>query len=238
MFVLNVELKPIAEDMGWPRELPSLGYTTAFFGAGIGALYFGPLSERLGMGNVALIGALSIGSGTFLAGYVETPAQLMLIFGVLIGLLGNACMFAPLMAHVMRWFDRNRGLALGIATAGQSVGGAIWPYVITWLDGTVGWRDTFHIYGLLCFTNHGAADACCCAARRRRRLRPVRATPRPTAAPSDCRAGSRRQSCARQSSAAASRCRSRSSTSRPTAPTSASRRRRLRRRSRWRCSPA
>ena len=151
MFVLNVELKPIAESMGWPRELPSLGYTAAFFGAGIGALYFGPLSERLGMGNVALIGALSIASGTFLAGYVETPGQLMLIFGVLIGLLGNACMFAPLMAHVMRWFDRNRGLALGIATSGQSVGGAIWPSIITWLDGAVGWRDTFHIYGLLCF---------------------------------------------------------------------------------------
>ncbi len=151
MFVLNVELKPIAESMGWPRELPSLGYTAAFFGAGIGALYFGPLSERFGMGNVALIGALSIGSGTFLAGYVETPGQLMLIFGLLIGLFGNACLFAPLMAHVMRWFERNRGLALGIATSGQSVGGAIWPYVITWLDGAVGWRDTFHIYGLLCF---------------------------------------------------------------------------------------
>ena len=151
MFVLNVELKPIADSMGWPRELPSLGYTAAFLGAGIGALYFGPLSERFGMGNVALIGALSVGSGTFLAGYVETPGQLMLIFGLLIGLLGNACMFAPLVAHVMRWFDRNRGLALGIATAGQSVGGAVWPFVITWLDGAVGWRDTFHIYGLLCF---------------------------------------------------------------------------------------
>ncbi len=151
MFVLNVELKPIAESMGWPRELPSLGYSAAFFAAGVGALYFGPLSERLGMGNVALLGALSIGTGTFLVGYVETPGQLLLLFGLLIGLFGNACLFAPLVAHVTRWFDRNRGLALGIATSGQSLGGAIWPSIITWLDSAVGWRDTFHIYGLLCF---------------------------------------------------------------------------------------
>ena len=151
LFVLNVELKPISESMGWPRELPSLGYAVAFFGAGIGALFFGPLSERIGMGNVALFGAVAIGSGVFLTGYVETPGQLLLAFGVLVGLLGNACMFAPLVANVMRWFNRKRGLALGIATAGQSVGGVVWPQVITWLDGLVGWRDTFHIYGLLCF---------------------------------------------------------------------------------------
>lgn len=151
LFVLNIELKPIAEGMGWPRELPSLGYSAAFFGAGVGALFFGPLSDRIGMGKVALFGASCVGSGVFLAGYVETPAELLLVYGVLVGLLGNACMFAPLVANVMRWFDRNRGLALGIATAGQSLGGAVWPQIITWLDGMVGWRDTFHVYGLVCF---------------------------------------------------------------------------------------
>ena len=224
--------------MGWPRELPSLGYTAAFLGAGIGALYFGPLSERFGMGNVALIGALSVGSGTFLAGYVETPGQLKLIFGLLIGLLGNACMFAPLVAHVMRWFDRNRGLALGIATAGQSVGGAIWPFVITWLDGAVGWRDTFHIYGLLCFAIMVPLTLLL-----RRPAPPIASgSPAPCHARRPCLRTAGRGgdggAVRRRSSAAASRCRSRWCISRPTAPTSASLPKRLPPRFRWRCSPA
>src|SRR3546814_13481357 len=60
----------------------------------------------------------------------------------LIGLLGNATIFAPLMANTTRWFDRNRGLALGIVASGQSVGGTIWPPIARALDADIGWRET------------------------------------------------------------------------------------------------
>jgi len=150
MFTLAVELKPIAAALGWPREWPSLGYSFAFFGAGIGALYFGGLSERIGMGWVALIGALSVSVGVALTSFVTEPWQLWLAFGLFVGLAGNACMFAPLMANVSRWFDKGRGVAIGIAACGQSLGGTVWPPVITALDGAVGWRVTFQIYAVVC----------------------------------------------------------------------------------------
>lgn len=150
MFSLAVQLKPISADTAWPREWPSLGYSLAFFGAGVGALYFGQLSERIGMGWVTLVGALSISLGVYLTSLVQEAWQLWLSFGVFVGLLGNACMFAPLVANVSRWFDKGRGVALGIATCGQSLGGTIWPPVITALNGAVGWRTTFQIYSLAC----------------------------------------------------------------------------------------
>lgn len=150
MFALAVQLKPITDDTGWPREWPSLGYSFAFFGAGVGALYFGQLSERIGMGRVALIGAVSISLGVYLTAQVQEAWQLWLSFGVFVGLLGNACMFAPLVANVSRWFDKSRGIALGIATCGQSLGGTIWPPVITALNGAVGWRAAFQIYAVIC----------------------------------------------------------------------------------------
>ncbi len=146
LFVLNVQLKPIVLDMGWPREVPSLGFAAGFFGGGIGALYFGPLAERIGMHRVAMIGAVSVSLGVFLTSLAEAPWQVWASYAIFVGLLGNACMFTPLIANVSRWFDTRRGLALGIATCGQSLGGTILAPLVTALNDSLGWRATFQIY--------------------------------------------------------------------------------------------
>ena len=151
LFILSVLLKPITLDMNWTREIPSLAYFFSFFGAGVGALYFGQLSERIGMAWVAFLGAASIATGVYLTGLATEPWHLWVSYGLFIGLLGNACMFTPLIAHVSRWFDRRRGIALGLATCGQSLGGTVWPSIATWINAEVGWRDTFQYYAVGCF---------------------------------------------------------------------------------------
>src|SRR3546814_10629257 len=83
-------------DLGWPRQVPSLAYACSMIGSGIGALYLGRLSDRVGMGPIALLGAVMISGGAVLTSFVTEPWQLYLIFGVMIGLLGNATIFAPL----------------------------------------------------------------------------------------------------------------------------------------------
>src|SRR3546814_1930797 len=138
-------------DLGWPRQVPSLAFAWSMIGSGIGALYLGRLSDRVGMGPIALLGAVMISGGAVLTSFVTEPWQLYLIFGVMIGLLGNATIFAPLMANTTRWFDRNRGLALGIVASGQSVGGTIWPPIASALDADIGWRETFLWFGLAAF---------------------------------------------------------------------------------------
>jgi OFA family oxalate/formate antiporter-like MFS transporter len=44
---------------------------------------------------------------------------------------------------ISRWFDRRRGLALGIALTGYGTGGALWSLLLRWLIDHVGWR---HMY--------------------------------------------------------------------------------------------
>ncbi len=148
-FVLNVQLKPIVQEMGWPREVPSLAYAAAFFGGGVGALYFGQLSERIGMARVALFGSVMIPLGVFLTSLAEEGWHVWATYGLFVGILGNACMFTPLIANVSRWFDKNRGLALGIATCGQSLGGVVWSPLVTAMNDAVGWRTTFQLYAAL-----------------------------------------------------------------------------------------
>lgn len=151
MFVLSVSLKPITLELNWPREVPSLAYACAFIGAGIGALYIGKLSDRVGMGPVSAIAAVSIPTGAVLTSFVTQPWQLYLIFAVLIGLLGNAAIFSPLMANTTRWFDRNRGIALGIVASGQSLGGTIWPPIVERINSATSWRTSFLVFAGIAF---------------------------------------------------------------------------------------
>ncbi|MBI3514763.1 MAG: MFS transporter [Proteobacteria bacterium] len=145
-YVVVVALKPIAAEMG-SRSVPSLANALAYFGAGAGGIAAGWIADRIGVVAPALFGAVMVGTGAIVAsGGGEW--QLYLGHGLMIGLLGNAAMFAPLMANVSRWFDRNRGAALALVATGQQLAGAIWPPLFRYTIDMVGWRSTLFWYGV------------------------------------------------------------------------------------------
>jgi MFS family permease len=75
--------------------------------------------------------------------------QFYLFYGVLVG-IGMGLYWVPLMAVVLRWFDRGRALALGIVASGIGVGQLIFPPVATWLISVHGWRLSYLILGGIC----------------------------------------------------------------------------------------
>ncbi|MEJ0071499.1 MAG: MFS transporter [Pseudomonadota bacterium] len=146
-YVVVVGLKPIAAEMGWPRAVPSLANALAYFGAGVGGIAIGWLADRIGARIPALVGSVMVGLGA-MAASLGGEWQLYLGHGLLIGLLGNSATFAPLMANVSRWFDRNRGAALALVAAGQQLAGAIWPPLFRYTIDLYGWRWTLFWYGV------------------------------------------------------------------------------------------
>ena len=148
MFLLVVSLKQMASDFGWPRAVPSLAYAFFFAGAGIGGIVMGWWYDRSGAGPVTLLGLTMIGAGAMLVSSVESRWQLYLVFGVMMGLLGYASIYGPLTINVMRWFRHRPGFAVGVVTAGEGLGGTIWPPVFRYFNETAGWRDTFLWFGV------------------------------------------------------------------------------------------
>jgi MFS family permease len=148
MFMLVVAMKDISETFDWPRSVPSTAYSLQFIGGGLGGIVMGWWLDRAGMGKPALLGALTIGSGAVLVSQVSTPFELWAIYGILIGLVGNATMFSPIVTNITRWFGRNRGMAVGIVTSGQSLAGFLWPLIFEISIGRYGWRETYLLYGL------------------------------------------------------------------------------------------
>ena len=97
---------------------------------------------------MTLLGLTMIGIGAVLASSIGSPWQLHLVYGVMIGLLGYASIYGPLTVNAMRWFEHRRGFAVGLVTAGEGIGGAIWPPVFRYFNETAGWRSTFLWFGV------------------------------------------------------------------------------------------
>jgi len=148
-YLVVVGLKPIAAEFGWPRSVPSLAYAFASFGAGLGGIILGFAEGRTGTFRPVLLGSFAVGAGAFASGLVQGEIGLYLAQGLLLGLLGSGATFVPLMTNVTRWFDHNRGLAIAIVSAGQSLGGALWPPIYRWGVENYGWRETMIAYGFV-----------------------------------------------------------------------------------------
>lgn len=149
LFLLIVAMKDIAATFDWPRSVPSTAYSLQFIGGGLGGIVMGWWLDKAGMGKPAMLGSITIGLGAVAVSFVESAWQLFTVYGLIIGMIGNATMFSPLVANVTRWFHRNRGMAVGLVTSGQSIAGFMWPPIFEYGLGTIGWRDTYLLYGLL-----------------------------------------------------------------------------------------
>jgi MFS family permease len=128
--------------------VPALAYSLQYFGGGVGGILMGHWADRAGMGMPALLGASMIGLGALLTSAIAAPWQLFLVYGVMMGLLGRATLFSPLMANITRWFEHKRSMAAGIVGSGQAMAGALWPPVFQHLFSAVGWRQTAVWYGV------------------------------------------------------------------------------------------
>lgn len=146
--VTVVALKPIAEEFATSRSAPTLAISLTYIGAGLGGIAMGWLAERIGIRAVVMGCGSMLGLGLVIAAF----GGLWTLYAcnlLLVGLLGAAGMFAPLMTYVTRWFDRRRGSAVALISSGQYVAGAVWPSVFQLGILEVGWRTTMLLFGLL-----------------------------------------------------------------------------------------
>jgi MFS family permease len=144
--VVSVLMKPLEEEFGWFRADISMAYTAYSIGAAVGGLFWGAMSDRIGARPVALIGTVGMSAGVAALNWQNAQWQLDLVF-FLIGAVGFACLFSPLMALTGLWFNARKGLAIGIATAGGAFGQGIVPYLGRFLITALGWREAMLVLG-------------------------------------------------------------------------------------------
>ena len=121
--VTVVALKPIAAEFGTSRSVPSLAVSLTYIGSGLGGILMGWISGRLGIRRVVIGCGIMLATGLALAS-LGGLWSLYLCNLLLVGLLGAAGMFSPIMAYVTRWFDEHRGSAVASGVFGTIFSGS------------------------------------------------------------------------------------------------------------------
>ena len=149
LFLIAVTLKDLAAEFGWPREVPSLAFSLQFIGGGLGGILMGYLLDRLGAIVLPVVATFAVVSGSILTTLVDAQWQLFGVYLFLFGFLGQGSLYAPLMANISKWYERRRGMAVGIVASGQSLAGIVWPPIFGVAVTEVGWRNGFIGFGLI-----------------------------------------------------------------------------------------
>jgi MFS family permease len=136
----GVLMVPLQEEFGWSRGLVSLAVGVNLVLFGLTAPFAAALMERFGVRAVTSVALTLIAAGSGLSVAVTSSWQLVLLWGVLIGLgTGSmALVFAAIVAN--RWFVRRRGLVMGILTSATATGQLIFLPVLAWMTEQSGWR--------------------------------------------------------------------------------------------------
>ena len=141
VFTFGVFLKPITEDLGLSRGAFSAALTFHAAIAAIALPVVGWLVDRWGARRIMLPGLFLYALATASYGLIQaSPLLLTFLIFALTGLVGGVQSPIPYAAVIAQWFDRERGLALGIGTAGVGLGVAIVPQIAALLIDAAGWR--------------------------------------------------------------------------------------------------
>lgn len=136
----SVLIEPLHEDFGWSRASISAAVSINLVLYGLTAPFAAALMERFGMRTVvtAALGLVAAGSG--LTVFMTATWQLILLWGVLVG-LGTGSMALAFVATVTdRWFVARRGLVTGILTAASAAGQLVFLPVLALLAEKYNWQ--------------------------------------------------------------------------------------------------
>ncbi|MET4093842.1 MFS transporter [Arthrobacter sp. UYCu712] len=137
----GVLMVPLQNEFGWSTTVLSAAVSINLVLFGLTAPFAAALMERFGIRAVTAVALVLIGAGSALTVLVNQSWQILLTWGLLIGLgTGSmALVFAATIANT--WFARSRGLVIGILTAGSAAGQLVFLPFIAMLAQDPGWRQ-------------------------------------------------------------------------------------------------
>ena len=134
---------PLVDEFGWSYSATSVAASIRSIEGGIASPLVGIAADRFGARRLLLFGSIVTGFGFLLFSQINSLASFYLVFFLLS--IGSSFLFpVPGWTAVVGWFDKKRGLALGILSGAIGVGGCF-VYLTNTLIVLYGWRTALVI---------------------------------------------------------------------------------------------
>jgi MFS family permease len=146
-YSFGVFLPAMLDELGWQRASIAGAfslYTMMYSGC---SLISGRLTDSRGPQFVIALGGVLLGLGIIATSRMSATWHMYIFYG-LIASLGMSTAYIPCNATVVKWFQRKRGLALGLASSGSSCGILTCPPLASHLIAQWGWRPVYCAFGV------------------------------------------------------------------------------------------
>ena len=113
----SVLMVPLEDEFGWSRSIISLAVGINVLLFGLTAPFAAALMEKFGVRRVVMSALTSVGLGSGLTIFMKSSWQLILLWGVLVGVGAGSMALVFVATVVNRWFISKRGLVSGVLSA-------------------------------------------------------------------------------------------------------------------------
>jgi MFS family permease len=146
--VFGVFIKPLEAEFGWGRTSLSLAAALSLFLLGAVGPFAGRMADLWGARAVLGVALGILGIGTIASSFVTKLWHIYIASGILMAMGAGGATMTTAATLAARWFEKRRGLAIGIAGAGMSAGQLIVVPLAMWLTLTLGWRSSYFWLGV------------------------------------------------------------------------------------------
>jgi len=144
----GVFFKSIESDFGLSRALTS-GIFSAFMAfSAVFSILGGWALDKFGPKWTMAIMGFFTGLSLLLTSQTHSAWQLYLTYSLMLA-MGTGVTYTVVMASVSRWFEKKRGLALGIASTGAGLGTMVIAPFATYLIVNFDWRTAYIVMGMI-----------------------------------------------------------------------------------------
>ena len=148
-YSFGIFLKPMSDEYGWSRSVVSLGVSFNMIAYSFFTIFIGRMVDRIRPFYIITVGTLAVSLGLIMAVFAANPVLFYLVYGLFCGLGSAGLGIVVCNSSVAKWFRQRRGLAVGIASMGISVGTMTLTPLSGYIAKTYGWRQGFLTLAIL-----------------------------------------------------------------------------------------
>jgi MFS family permease len=138
--VPGVMMNPLHHEFGWSHGVVGLAMSVNMTLFGLTAPFAAALMDRFGVRPVLSAALLLIASGSALSVTMIASWQLVLLWGVLVGVGTGSISMGFVATVATRWFEARRGVVTGVLTAASATGQLIFLPIVAEVTTRHGWR--------------------------------------------------------------------------------------------------
>ncbi|MEU6391836.1 MFS transporter [Streptomyces sp. NPDC046939] len=133
-------IEPLHDEFDWSRGTIGFAVSVNLALYGVTAPFAAALMDRFGIRRVVAAALVVISAGSLLTVWMSAAWQLVLCWGVLVGLGSGAMALAFAATVTNRWFVARRGLVTGLLTAAGASGQLVFLPLLAWIVEEHQWR--------------------------------------------------------------------------------------------------